>query len=832
MVRLWTILSATIFFLSGCTKESDSNRSDTILLETSGRFEGSNLAGNLMATAIRDVYKVDFAFYPSSYLSADRFAVIEPGMTSEQITNLVLPLYPEAGDRDNFQIGTLKGSDIKKFILNRTAKDYKVDLQVAGIEYDIQFLGGLPTIAQVNREHGLPIIDDQYYRIAISDYEYYGTFPGYRYYNGFDHSFRPEDGLYSAREALISFLSGFKRLPLLNDKRVQMRMRLYGDDPINLSIPEIQGRLHLSPFIGKRVKTQGVVTAAAQLRNVPGMEIYVQSQEGDGDSETSDAINVHLDSFIEGFKVGQLIEVEGTVYEVLTYQGMTRTALREVTKISIIEDSVPLPEPVVIGTGGVMPPNHYVSRHIGNVNQKKSLDPSEGIDFWERFEGMRLKLSKPTVVGFSGGESVFEDRESYLTLYLAPEGSSPVSDMTSHGGLISNEAIGDFNPQIVRLVDSTLSTGFTKARMSDYKFEVGNKFSSDVEGIFSFQTNNFGDGEFVLFPQSVIESTTDRIPTQAQRPKAKMEFAEEKLTVASYNVENLPASLGKRIERIAEGIRVNLKCPDILVLPEIQDFNGADYAGGADAEPTLKAIADAIQCPNAVYKGVNVDPVPQQDGGEPGGNIRVAMLYNENRVQFNRRGEAKALDDNLVDRDGNLILNPGRIYPNDPAFERSRKPLAAQFTFRGQTVYVVGAHLNSKLGDGNAWGAEQPLPYGSTAQRNLLGTRINEFVKTILLARPDAKVLVAGDMNAYYFEDSMKILEGKALTNLMSYGNLVEPADRYSISFNGNSQGIDHIFVSKGLLDLDAKFEVVHINTDYMLRASDHDPVISQYTFP
>lgn len=833
MFRLLAGFSLLGLLLSGCSNDPESATTNTVLVETSGRFSGSNLAGNLMATAIRDVYKVDFAFYPSEFLSADRFAIIEEGLTPEQIAERILPLYPETGDLDQFQIGTMRGSDIKRFILNRTAKDYRLDLQVAGLEYDVQFLGGLPTIYQVERARGLPIEDGAYYRVAISDYHYYNgrTFPGYRYGNGLDHDFRPEEGLYSAREALTAFLQNFKTLPLLTEPRAQLRIRNYGGDAISLSIPQIQGPVHLSPYLAKRVTTRGIITALAQLENTTGMEVYIQDQIGDGDEATSDAINLHFDSYVDGLKVGQLVEVEGTVYEVLTFQGMTRTGIREITSTTIVEDDVNLPEPVLIGTGGLMPPNHYISKYIGNVNQKKVMDPDDGIDFWERYEGMRMRIAKPTVVGFGGGKNKYDEEKSYITVYVAPEGASQDKDKSAKSGLISNEADNDFNPEIIRIVDSELAPLVGQAARNAI-FTVGDTFSYDLEGVFSFQTNVFGDGEFVLFVTNRFGSTSPRIAPFSERPKTSFDLVEDRLTVASYNVENLAASRTLRVQRIAESISTNLKCPDVLVLPEIQDFNGTDPTGGAAAELTLQGIIDNLACPGTAYRILNVDPVPGQDGGEPGGNIRVAMIYNENRVQFERRGEARALDETVVSRDGQLNLNPGRLYPNDPVFERTRKPLVAQFTFRGQTVYVIGLHLNSKLGDGNAWAAEQPMAYKSRQQRNLLGSRINEFVNNIMIANPNANVIVAGDMNAYHFEDSMKILGGNAMANLMSYKDLVAPNDRYSISFNGNSQAIDHIFASQNLLKADPKFEVLHINSDYMGKISDHDPVIAQFHFP
>jgi hypothetical protein len=53
------------------------------------------------------------------------------------------------------------------------------------------------------------------------------------------------------------------------------------------------------------------------------------------------------------------------------------------------------------------------------------------------------------------------------------------------------------------------------------------------------------------------------------------------------------------------------------------------------------------------------------------------------------------------------------------------------------------------------------------------------------------------------------------------------PKDQqYTTNFNGNSQPLDYIFVNNNVFDKCAETEILHINSDYMGRLSDHDPVI------
>ena len=81
-----------------------------------------------------------------------------------------------------------------------------------------------------------------------------------------------------------------------------------------------------------------------------------------------------------------------------------------------------------------------------------------------------------------------------------------------------------------------------------------------------------------------------------------------------------------------------LGSPDILVLEEMQDNNGANRAGGPDATRTFERLVQAIQDGGGpAYNYVQIDPNNGADGGMPGGNIRIGFLYNPERVGFAAR---------------------------------------------------------------------------------------------------------------------------------------------------------------------------------------------------
>jgi hypothetical protein len=158
------------------------------------------------------------------------------------------------------------------------------------------------------------------------------------------------------------------------------------------------------------------------------------------------------------------------------------------------------------------------------------------------------------------------------------------------------------------------------------------------------------------------------------------------------------------------------------------------------------------------------------------------------------------------------------------------QPQAARgrIRFGGKKVIVIGNHFNSKGGDQNADGRYQPPTRSSEIQRTKQATVLNGFVKQILDADPQANVVLAGDFNDYQFSQPIKTLtdDGGTLTDLI---NTLPVDERYTYVFNGISQVLDHIFVSRPLLNAGAnavQYDVIHVNSEFSDQASDHDPQV------
>jgi predicted extracellular nuclease len=78
---------------------------------------------------------------------------------------------------------------------------------------------------------------------------------------------------------------------------------------------------------------------------------------------------------------------------------------------------------------------------------------------------------------------------------------------------------------------------------------------------------------------------------------------------------------------VANHIANYLNLPDIMFVQEIQDDSGPTDDGVVSANLTLTTLVTAIQKESGVlYSYIDIAPVNNQDGGQPGGNIRQAYL--------------------------------------------------------------------------------------------------------------------------------------------------------------------------------------------------------------
>ncbi len=579
------------------------------------------------------------------------------------------------------------------------------------------------------------------------------------------------------------------------------------------TISEIQGAGHRSPLLHQPVQAvRGVVTGKKTLRNRHGY--WIQDSDGDRDDAISNGIFVSTDRQPVGVEVGNLVQVSGTVAEVGRRAELTITQIIQ-SRVEVLSAQNELPRPATFGKDRYKLPD-------SNIDDDKmtSYDPAtDAIDLFESLEGMLVQVEKAVVVGPT---SRFSE-----CVVLANEGKK-AGQRSKRGGIVVQQ--DDFNPERI-LVNFSQEPEVPA-------LTVGDRFKESVVGVLDYSFGNYK-----LMCSSPLPERKEK---GLRKEVAELKAGGEQVTIVTYNVENLDAEdTAEKFSTIAENIVKGLLSPDILALQEVQDDNGAADNGVSSATKTFGRLISAIQeAGGPEYDFCQIDPVHNQEGGQPVGNIRVGYLFNPGRIHFDRRGSAGSLDAVGVRASGDrahLSLNPGRVAPTARAFARdqgrsyssSRPPLAAEFGFNGHRLFLINNHFRSKGGDERLFGARQPPRFRSEIQRNEQAEVVRAFVDSLLSRNSDANVIVLGDLNEHEFRAPLQTLvHDDVLTNLVERVSLNR---RYTYVFNGNSQVLDHVLVSKNLLDTaEPAIEIVHINAEYAHseRASDHDPVLARFKLP
>lgn len=561
-------------------------------------------------------------------------------------------------------------------------------------------------------------------------------------------------------------------------------------------IGDIQGEGHFSPYAGKKVKDiRGVITFRASDK-----VFYIQD-EGDGNDKTSDAVMVYAPNTSAG--IGDLVSIDGEVVEFYGpgYKGKEETDLpiTEIIASKIRQlGKQELPKPIVLDKDRMIP------RKVIDSDGLKVFNPDhDAIDFWESLEGMRVTVEQPKILG----------PQRYGEIFVVP--GTHEGPFNNSGGL--SISADDMHPEHICL---QLQGGNAKSLVT----KAGDKLNGDVTGVVTY---GFG-----IYKVQTRMNQLPPIVDGGLKPEQTTIIPDpNKLLVASYNIENFSANPAKtpdsKVKRLAQSIVNDLKKPDIITVLELQDNDGPVDSGDADASKSAARLIDAIKAESGIeYACVNINPNYNEDGGQPGANIRVAYFYRPDRVQLKASKIGTANDANAW-KDGHLTLNPGRIDPKNPLFAWTRKSLAAEFTFNGKDLVVVANHLNSKRGDDSLYGQKQPVVLKSEKKRLELANDIKKFVNEGFAQNPDMNLIMTGDFNDFEFSPVIKALEGNNMKNVVSSHEL---GDRYAYYYQGNDQILDNILVSKSLMN-HYEFDIVHVNSSFMEahgRVSDHDPLLIQ----
>jgi predicted extracellular nuclease len=569
-------------------------------------------------------------------------------------------------------------------------------------------------------------------------------------------------------------------------------------------IHDIQGAAHISPKIGQSVSNvNGIVTAKRSNG------YYMQDPSPDSNEATSEGIFVFTSSSPTAVSVGDDVRVSGNVQEFrpggASSANLTTTELSS-PSTTVLSSGNPLPSPTIIGAGGRVPPTEVIEDDAtGDVETSGVFDPgTDGIDFYESLEGMRAQVNNPVAAG---------PTNSFGELPVLADDGAGAGLRTARGGIVVRPS--DFNPERITLDDTIVGPMPL--------LNVGDHLNAAAVGVMDY---NFGLPmlELTALPGAVHDGVT---------PESTAAAGPEEVSVGTFNFENLdPTDPPEKFARLAGILVNNLKSPDIVSGEEVQDNNGPTNDSVVDANVTLDTLAGAIQdAGGPTYEYRYVNPVDDQDGGEPGGNIRQVFLFRTDRgLSFVDRPGGTSTNSTGVTGSGSstqLTFSPGRIDPTNSAFTTSRKPLAGEFLFNGHRLFVIANHFNSKGGDQPLFGHFQPPTRSSEVQRHNQAQIVHDFVQSVLTADGNANVVVAGDLNDFEFSETVSILKSGVLEDLM---DTLPQNERYSYVFEGNSQTLDHILLSDALFGRPFAYDVVHVNSEFADQASDHEPSAARIT--
>lgn len=511
-------------------------------------------------------------------------------------------------------------------------------------------------------------------------------------------------------------------------------------DATSIAIPEIQGEQHRSAYEGQTVRTTGIVTG------VDDVGIYVQDAKGDGNDGTSDAIAVYL-ADAEPPALGDEVTVEGIVAEYVP--GGPDTGNLSITQIAgdvdvtVESEGNELPDAEVIGRDGRTPPTEVIED-----DGFGSFDPEvDGIDFYESLESMRVTIADAQAVS---GTNRFGE------IYTVTDNGLGATGMSARGTI--NIAPDDFNPERVQiqendviLPDFTIPEVDTGARLGDVTGVVGYSF-----------------GNFEVIPTEAFE-VTRQSPLEPE--VSTLESGDGSLTVASYNVLNLDPNDGDgdrdvsddRYDALAAQITDNLNGPDIVALQEIQDDDGSidpDNSDVTSADEGLQLLADAIaKAGGPSYEVIDNTFIGNgTSGGQPGGNIRTAFLYNDDRVDLVEGSVRTITDPKQQQADSRIGDGEGAFDPELNPFANARLPLVADFTVEGDDapITVVNNHFSSKSGSDPLFGANQG---GDGTQEE---DRVDQIIERFEDASIDHTMVVAH--RAGYFQDNAEIFTENSLS--------------------------------------------------------------------
>jgi predicted extracellular nuclease len=413
----------------------------------------------------------------------------------------------------------------------------------------------------------------------------------------------------------------------------------------------------------------------------------------------------------------------------------------------------------------------------------------------ERFEGMRVRVANGVIAAPTDG---FGD----ACVVATPE--RPFREPGIQYPGLPGLPIFDGNPEAFRIAPGGLGG-------QAVSLVAGATFSA--EGVLAFEFD-----EYRLWPTELVVSDVPVVP----RPVRARRSGE--VTIATQNVERLgfeetQPPIAVRLAKLSGQIREVLGAPDVVSLQEVQDLE------------VLTALADRV---TADDPSLRYTPIHRQAPWEDG--FDVAFLVRDTlQVESVTQVGANA----IFGYDGSLLNDRPPL-----VLEVLRPGTEPPFTFT-----VVSVHQRSLNGIDDPGGGGERV----RRKRHEQAVWLARWLQQRQVARPDERLIVAGDFNAFEFTDGWVDVMGQVTgrpdprgASIAVVPELDPPfanqtwslpsEERYTYVYSCDAEVLDHFITSSAVDPWVSGVEVTRGNADApepwqndpdtAARSSDHDGAV------
>lgn len=659
---------------------------------------------------------------------------------------------------------------------------------------------------------------------------------------------------------------------------------------VNGTIPDSAAcASHVSPYVDQTVKIQGVIyektlQAISNSSNTyKGFYIQNTAATADSDPTTSDGLFVFMSTSdaISGYspQVGDEIILSGKVQE---YYNMTE---------------------LVAPFSSVQVINSEADSEIVPVEANPPVSLADANCYWERLQGMRVQVPAGSFV--LGGRNVFSPADAEI--WLARSDSTIVTrtgplynDYTRRAFRDANilddnyDAINwDGNGYRILIGSLGIKADAGNAQELIAPARSYSTLDSAVSGGLNYTFSKY------RIEVSAQPTFTEGLDPAANNPPSVFDRSIH-YTIADYNLENLydyrnnpfsgcdftgdagcpqvtpflsavtppydyvPASdavYQARLNDIALEIINDLHSPDILMVQEVENqdictiTDRAMDCGTTDNKDGKPDVLQELALKIAANGGPAYDAAFDRNSSDLRG-IAPAYLYRTDRVEL-----LPAAGDPILGVNPTIDGYTGVPYNSDVSNPKTLNGVLPAGVTACETSWVfpravdVGGFriYSTAVGTGSHRDVYLLNNHFKSGPDTCIGHRTEQakfnaaLVAFIQAAKPDARIIMGGDLNVYPRPDDIALGASDQLGSLydpaLGLKNLWEvllaqaPESAYSYIYLGQAQTLDQMFANQAVLTDLTQFRIAHINSDFPAEytgdvargTSDHDPNVATF---